>query len=39
MNDIKIKEILEEIKVNYEPKEFEEISIWLDGLLQSEVAE
>lgn len=34
-----IKTILDEISVNYNYKDFAEMTIWLDGILISEVVE
>lgn len=39
MLDEKINSILEEVKRNYNPEDVEELTIWLDGLLNSEVCE
>ena len=36
---IEIKTILDDIKFNYNSADFEEMTIWLDGILQSEVCE
>ena len=34
-----IKTILDEMSINYNSEDFAEMTIWLDGILQSEVVE
>ena len=39
MNKEFIEQLIKEVKENYEPSEIGELTLWLDGLLNSEVCE